>query len=570
MLRVGILVIAVNSWAFAQEADVPCSVRDLSNSQGIDGIIISAKDVNTTALAGTGNPDALGNYSGSSSSPGNHIFLGSMHRYANMTSPDGIELSDMTPNPLVKISMKEETWLKEKPVQATQILSWETGTGKSYFIPALEIPASLILLNMYDRLAYPNDMEDGKKVYDTDLSTFWDNLVNGSWVVDHDPFVINQFAHPYQGSMHHGFARSAGLNYWESLFYANVGSFLWETAGETTRPSINDQIATGTGGSFLGEALFRMASLVLEDDGEKPDIWQELGATVLSPPTGINRFFFGDRFKAVFPSHNPATFWLLRVGVSLNSDIDDQNGSSNINRYEATADFSMAYGLPGKPGYTYKRPFDYFHFEFTSLGNSDNLLDSIMIRGLLLGKNYEAGNSYRGIWGLYGSYDYISPHIIPVSSTSVSLGTTFQWWLSQSIALQGSVLGGVGYAAAGNVTEECQRDYHYGVAPQGLLALRLILGDRAMFDLTGRAYYLTGMGGDDQERTEAVDRLNMGFTVRIYGRHALGLQYIASLRDAQYPDRDDSHQTAGRISLFYTLLGDTKFGAVEWRGTESH
>jgi hypothetical protein len=26
--------------------------------------------------------------------------------------------------------------------------------------------------------------------------------------------------------MYHGFARSAGLNYWESLFYDNVGSFL--------------------------------------------------------------------------------------------------------------------------------------------------------------------------------------------------------------------------------------------------------------------------------------------------------------------------------------------------------
>ncbi|MCK7513960.1 MAG: hypothetical protein MZV70_64730 [Desulfobacterales bacterium] len=41
------------------------------------------------------------------------------------------------------------------------------------------------------------------------------------------------------------------------------------------------------------------------------------------------------------------------------------------------------------------------------------------------------------------------------------------------------------------------RDYHYGIAPQGLLALRLIFGDRAMLDLTGRAYYLTGVGGDD-------------------------------------------------------------------------
>gem|GEM_PF-4127272 len=37
-----------------------------------------------------------------------------------------------------------------------------------------------------------------------------------------------------------------------------------------------------------------------------------------------------------------------------------------------------------------------------------------------LGMDYKAGDSYRGIWGLYGGYDYISPHIFRVSSTSLS------------------------------------------------------------------------------------------------------------------------------------------------------
>jgi hypothetical protein len=498
-----------------------------------------------------------------------YIPLASKLGYNNMPAPDVIEFSDVTPSRTVNVSMGGESWLKEKPEAPTSAMFWETGSGKSYLIPALEIPAFILLLNGYDRLAYPNSIEpSGEKTYDTNLSTFRDHVVHGPWGVDQDAFNMNQFMHPYQGSMYYGFARSAGLNYWESLLYSNVGSFLWETGGETYNPSINDQFASGIAGSFFGEALFRMASLVLEGDGGKPGFWRELGATVISPPTGINRLAFGHRFKPVFPSHNPATFWRLRFGVSLNPDINDPGGSSTINRHEATADFSMAYGLRGKPGYSYTRPFDYFHFEFTSLGNADNPFDNVMIRGLLLGKKYEAGNAYRGIWGLYGGYDYISPHIFRVSSTSVSLGTTFQWWLSRAVALQGSALGGVGYAAAGNVTQVGERDYHYGVAPQGLLALRLILGDRAMFDLTGRAYYLTGVGGDDPGGREAIDRLNMGFTVRIYGRHALGLQFIGSHRDAQYPDRADSHQTVGTVSLVYTLLGNTGFGAVEWRDAD--
>ena len=530
-------VIAVSCLAFAQGGGISGSDENLLLKQGLQGTTITGKNAATGMVAGTGSTDALGNDMMVVQVQGNYPF--------------------------------EASKLGYDTVPEKQEMSFETGTDKSYLIPALEIPAFLLLLNGYDRLAYPNDVEGGKKVYDTDFSTFREHVVHGPWRVDQDAFAMNQFAHPYQGSMYQGFARSAGLNYWESLIYTNVGSFLWETGGETTNPSINDQFASGIGGSFFGEALFRMASLVLEGDGGTPGFWRELGATMISPPTGINRLAFGDRFSPVFPSHNPATFWRLRLGASINANLN-QGGASTITQNEATADFSMAYGLPGRPGYSYKRPFDYFHFEFTTLGNADNPFDNVMIRGLLLGKDYAAGDSYRGIWGLYGGYDYISPHIFRVSSTSLSLGTTYQWWLSPAVALQGSALGGVGYAAAGNVTGVGERDYHYGVAPQGLVALRLILGDRAMLDLTGRAYSLTGMGGEDPGGREAIDRLNMGFTYRIYGRHALGIQYIMSDRDAQYPDRADSHQSAGTISLVYTFLGKPGFGAVEWRSADHH
>ena len=87
--------------------------------------------------------------------------------------------------------------------------------------------------------------------------------LHSSWGTDRDPFNVNQLGHPYQGAMYHGFARSAGLGYWESAGYAFAGSVVWEIAGEATKPSRNDQVASGIGGTFLGEALFRMSNLVL-------------------------------------------------------------------------------------------------------------------------------------------------------------------------------------------------------------------------------------------------------------------------------------------------------------------
>jgi hypothetical protein len=454
---------------------------------------------------------------------------------------------------------------EQKPVS-----HWGVDDGKSYSVPVYESIGFEFLLNQYDRHFL------SESVYGTNFSTFRHNLGSG-WVVDTDPFEVNQFLHPYQGSIFHGFARSAGLGFWQSMGYAFGGSLLWKEAGETGKPSINDQITTTFAGPFLGEPLFRMASLLLESGGGNPGFWRELGAAAISPTLGFNRLAFGDRFRAVFPSNNPSFYTRLRIGANVNSSV---NSNVNVNpdvlgapitqafkKTDTIADFSMAYGLPGKPGYTYDRPFDYFHFEFQA--STANVFENIISRGLLYGTSYEAGDNYRGIWGLYGSYDYISPQIFRVSSTAASLGTTGEWWLSQAVALQGTALGGVGYGAAGTIHGSGQRDYHYGLTPQSLLALRLILGDRVTFDVTGREFYVSGVASTESRGSENIFRADAFLTLRVYGRQALTLGYVATHRNAHYPDLPDTHQSVGTVSVYYTLLGDTKFGLRDWRSPDT-
>ena len=437
----------------------------------------------------------------------------------------------------------------------------ETATGetwgdRSYVIPFFEVVTFEAALNLFDRTY----LEEG--TYDSTFSSFEHNFTTTP-VIDADTFQINQLYHPYQGAMYFGFGRSAGLSFWQSMLYSLFGSELWETAGETTLPSFNDQIASGIGGAFLGEPLFRMASLVLEGGGEKPGFWRELGAAVISPPTGINRLLFGKRFDQVFPSHNPPTFIRLRLGLGLTIRQSDNGPLKTYDRQQETVDFLMAYGLPGKPGYTYDRPFDYFNFEFAA-GSGRDSFENIMSRGLLLGTDYQMGDAYRGIWGLYGSYDYISPQIFRVSSTAVSFGTTAQWWLMKRVALQYSALGGVGYAAAGTISGSGERNYRYGATPQGLLALRLILGDRAMVDLNERMYYISDVQGTRPAGHELIGRGNIGVTVRVHGQHALGLQFTMTTRAAHEVGAEDRLQTEEAASVVYTLLGDNNFGAVEW------
>src|SRR5947207_3638113 len=79
---------------------------------------------------------------------------------------------------------------------------------KNYFVPFLDIAAFDTLLNRF------NYRFVDRGTYDVSISSIRRNA-NSPWVLDNDPFSINQFLHPYQGSTYHGLARSAGLNYWE-------------------------------------------------------------------------------------------------------------------------------------------------------------------------------------------------------------------------------------------------------------------------------------------------------------------------------------------------------------------
>jgi hypothetical protein len=251
------------------------------------------------------------------------------------------------------------------------------------------------------------------------------------------------------------------------------------------------------------------------------------------------------------------------VALGVSTTTHNEASPAKLRHTEALVDFSLDYGLPGKPGYNYDRPFDYFTFQATA--SSANWVESLMTRGLLFGTDYEAGRNYRGVWGLFGSYDYIEPQSFRVSSTALSLGTTAQWWLSRAIALQGSALAGAGYTAAGTVNGSTENDYHYGVTPQGLIALRLIFGNRASFDTTMREYFVSRAGGGSATGHDNIIRTDAAFTVRVHRKHAIAIRYLLSRRDTSFADLGDRTQSRATVGLFYSYLGNDGFGAVDWR-----
>src|SRR5690349_17256496 len=115
----------------------------------------------------------------------------------------------------------------QSPPAAVPSSEADTSARRSKLLPLAENAAFLVGLSAYDRVAYANQVQDGKKVYSSTLSTTWEHLRRQTWVHDQDPFNVNQFAHPYQGATMYAIARTTGHRFWSSLVQANIGSFIW-------------------------------------------------------------------------------------------------------------------------------------------------------------------------------------------------------------------------------------------------------------------------------------------------------------------------------------------------------
>jgi hypothetical protein len=419
---------------------------------------------------------------------------------------------------------------------------------KSYLLPVVEIIAMDAAINLAARHV------DDPAFYRVTPESIRRNLGH-SWVVDEDPFEINQVGHPYQGAMYHDIARSNGLNYWQSMAYTFAGSAIWEVFGETTPPSWNDQISSGFAGSFLGEPLFRISRLLLERADKGPGVWRTLASIVASPPTGLNQLMVGAPAGSFAADAVPFSDIRVQFGAT---GIADNGSGSTMKLDQPHMALSMDYGYPGSASYRHERPFDYFRIE----GNvSDEGLEQLSTRGLVAGADYGAG-SLAGVWGLYGSYDYFTPDDFRLSTTAFSFGTTLQASLTDALVLQSTGLLGAGYAAARAIGPEDGRDYHYGVTPQAVANVRLIAGRRAALDLTAREYFVSGVGGFGTGQRDSIFVGDTSLAVRIFSRHALGITYQLAGRTSDYLELPNESRSRARAGVFYTFLGSGGFGAV--------
>jgi len=85
-----------------------------------------------------------------------------------MTAGAGLAEEPASPAPRTSPAPPEAAPAPARSEVPKSVLSWETGAGRSYVIPAVEILAHLFLLNQFDR-----HFVEPKEVYRTGTHSFW-------------------------------------------------------------------------------------------------------------------------------------------------------------------------------------------------------------------------------------------------------------------------------------------------------------------------------------------------------------------------------------------------------------
>lgn len=426
----------------------------------------------------------------------------------------------------------------------------------SRWLPAAEALGFNLGLNLFARLQKPPGNE-----FETDLHSISRNL-RSAWVYDVDPFGTNEFQHPYQGSVSFAAARSTGNGFYTSALYALGGSLLWEVAGETEPPSINDQWSTTVGGVFFGETLHRLAALILDAGGVRPGPWRELGAGLISPAGGLNRLLGDNRWREADLTPNP---WRgeLRLAAAVRGQVDAVGATPPSRGAAAEITGRLTYGLP-VGDWEPQKPFDHFDAQASGVvgaaGGSSGEWASLLLRGLVHGATYGSGSS-RGLWGLYGHYDYLSPEIFRVSSSGLGLGTTFRHAWGGDWAVGGTALGSMGFGAGGAAAQPVGgRDYHFGSTLSGVAELQLEWAARLALRLRWRHYLVSGRASPDVKTFESLDYGAAVLLVRVAGRHSVGADFSLARRRAVYRDQPEVSSRANGVHLIYVLVTDGGLG----------
>jgi len=304
-------------------------------------------------------------------------------------------------------------------------------------------------------------------------STWASNFEHG-FSFDPDTFGMNFLFHPFHGANYFNCARSQGLSFWASAPYALGGSLMWELFMEKQAPSPNDLIMTSTGGTYLGEMMYRLSSQVLDDTatgGRR--FWREAAALLIDPARGLNRLLFGDAFRT--SSVNRQLRGSIHGTLGIRPFFMAENATLTRLKFSPGLEFDFIYNSirQDQPALS---PFDLFFLNTAFRFTGGKLAFNLDSYALLVGKEYRTASGQRHMIGLFQNYDFVSNEIIHMGGSSLAAGLQSVYPLGRGAAFRVTAqLGAVLFGASNNrYTHIEERDYNYGLGSMSKVEAWLI------------------------------------------------------------------------------------------------
>ena len=413
----------------------------------------------------------------------------------------------------------------ERAVDGTQEPGWAAEGRACEGCPRRRLWAPFVqstIINVFYNLGNKARGEETAKV---NPKTWWNNLKYGlEW--DDNPFLVNQFGHPYQGNNYFTSGRANGLSFWESSAITAFGSATWEYFGENNYGSFNDLINTTLGGIALGEVFHRTAWLIRDTTkNDRGRLWQEIAGTALDPVGGANRFISGDASRISekpeeFVPSTVAAYWQL--GALWQGDGDGEFSSNPKVFLEA----DLRYGdiRTGRS----REPYEAFTVNLR-LGGGKAISD-VRVRGRLLGQPLgEAGHVQLT---LAQSYDFIANQAYEFGRQGFDVTLSGRKQLSSRFAAQ--FIGGVGVTVLGAVDqvlfptpfsadegeEPSERDYDYGPGTTFGAGTQFSFDGYTFANVSYQGYQIYVVDG--LRSNHVLQRVRLDLLVPIRGRLAFG------------------------------------------------
>jgi len=428
-------------------------------------------------------------------------------------------------------------------------------TIKKPLISTIEVLGLNVGVNRFNLLT-----KTDKELSEVTLASWKSNLTYGlEW--DWDNFGVNFIGHPYQGAHYYNSARTNGFGFFESAPFTFMGSLTWEMFGETHPPSGNDLINTTMGGMFLGEIMYRVSHLVIDENsfGFERGLREFIGF-VINPMNGFNRLvsgkmkYQGNHFEYVRPKYD-GDFSIATVYLTRGVNIPHVKTSYII-------DGALNYGEPFDERISNKKPYDLFSVEGWLRLSKDTLSNrhfSIYGHGNLFFKDISKQESFNkhGI-GLFQTYDFFNGGLIEIGDMGVSAGLISHFKIGKEFKLKSIILAGPIILGGSNsevvdprkYSDDLSNNRDYIMGPGLQSKIEIELASNKFGDIKFKHHFWNIFIASGPAGVEHLQGYSFDYELPVFKPFYLGSRYLIYNRNANYNDYDDINKRIDELRIY--------------------